>query len=105
MGVPVILTPQSLDDLRAIVIYIAQDSPERARSFGNKLVDKAISVGAMPEKGRIVPELNDPAVREIIHGSYRIIYEVYHDPTVVYVLRFWNSARGTPKVSRSPHIS
>ena len=33
MGVSVILTPQSQDDLRAIVVYIAKDSPERARSF------------------------------------------------------------------------
>lgn len=98
MGVSVILTPQSQDDLRAIVAYIAKDSPERARSFGNLLIDKAISIGPMFERGRIVPELYDPSVREIIHGPYRIIYEVYHDPIVVYVLRFWHAARGKPEI-------
>ena len=27
-----------------------------------------------PESGRIVPEKNDPKVREIILGNYRIVY-------------------------------
>ncbi len=100
MGIPVILTPQSQDDLAHIVRYIAQDSPKRAIAFGNLLIDKALSIGPMPERGRIVPELNDPAVREIVHGSYRIIYEVFRDPAVVYVLRFWHAARGEPYIQR-----
>jgi hypothetical protein len=40
-----------------------------------------------------VPEVNDPAVREVIHGPYRIIYEILHDPDTIYVLRFWHGAR------------
>src|SRR5690349_20518308 len=98
MGFPVILTPQSQADLGGIIRYIAKDSPERAEAFGYLLIDKALSIGSMPEQGRIVPELKDPAVREIVHGSYRIIYELFRDPTVVYVLRFWHAARGTPEI-------
>src|SRR5438034_3780683 len=99
MGFPVIiLTPQSQDDLGTLVRYIARDNPERARSFGNELIDRALSAGAFPELGRIVPESNDPAVREVVHGSYRIIYEVFHDPNVIYVLRFWHAARGVPEI-------
>ena len=48
--------------------------------------------------GRTVPELGDPSVREIIHGSYRIVYELLHDPNAVYVLRFWHGARGAPEI-------
>ena len=81
MGCPVILTPQSQEDLRHIVAYIALDNRERAKTFGYLLIDKALSIGPMPERGRIVPELNDPAVRELIHGSYRIIYEFSADLT------------------------
>ena len=51
MGWPVILTPQSQDDLREIVSYIARDSPDRARRFGNTLIDKALSIGTFPEMG------------------------------------------------------
>jgi plasmid stabilization system protein ParE len=98
MGVPVILTQQSRDDLESIVRRIAEDSPDRAREFGNVLIDKALSLSSFPEKGRIVPELNEPSVREIIHGSYRIIYEFFQDPAAVYVLRFWHAARGVPEL-------
>ncbi len=100
MGHPVILTPQSQDYLREIVRYIAKDSPERARAFGNALIDKALSLETFCERGRVVPELGEASVRELIHGSYRIIYEVFHDPTVVYVLRFWHGARGAPELYR-----
>ena len=99
MGWPVILTPQSQDDLREIVIFIARDNPERARTFGNLLVDRALSIGPHPEKGRVVPELDDPAVREIVYRSYRIIYELVDDPNAVFILRFWHGARGTPEIA------
>jgi len=91
MGLAVILTPQSLEDIQSIVAFIAKDNPERARSFGNELIDKALSLSTLPLRGRVTPELNDSNVREIVHGSYRIIYEVLND--TVYVLRFWHGAR------------
>ena len=102
MGIPVILTQQSRDDLQIIVRRIARDSPDRARAFGNLLIDKALSISSLPERGRIVPELNESSVREIIHGSYRIVYEIFQDPASVYVLRFWHAARGVPNLDRPP---
>jgi toxin ParE1/3/4 len=84
MGFKVILTPQSLDDLKAIVTHIAKDNPERARTFGNELIDRPLSVASFPERGRVVPEIGEPTVREIIHGSYRIIYEIFGDTGSVF---------------------
>jgi len=98
MGCKVILTPQSLDDLEEIVTFIARNNPERARTFGNELIDRALSVATFPEIGRVVPEIGEPAVREIIHGSYRIIYEIFSDRETIYVLRFWHGARGKPEI-------
>ena len=94
MACRVILTPQSRSDLRQIVIFIARHNPARARSFGYELVDRALAIGVFPESGRIVPEIGDPAVREVIHGPYRIIYEIF--PAMIYILRFWHGARGVP---------
>jgi toxin ParE1/3/4 len=88
MGWPVILTPQAQDDLREIVSYTSRDSPERGRKFGNTLIDQALSIGTFPEMGQIVFEVGDPSVREIVRGSYRIIYELLYDPNTVFVLRF-----------------
>ena len=101
MGCQVILTPLSLDDLEEIVTFIANDNPERARTFGNELIDRALSVATFPERGRIVPEIGEPAVREIIHGSYRIIYEIFPGRQTIYVLRFWHGARGEPEIKRA----
>jgi plasmid stabilization system protein ParE len=47
--------------------------------------------------GRVTPEVGDPAVREIAHGAYRIIYELRREPAAIYILRFWHGARGTPE--------
>jgi plasmid stabilization system protein ParE len=71
MGWPVILTPQSLEDLQETISYIARDSPERARKFGNVLIDKAFSIGTFPQMGHVVRELGDPSVREIISDYLR----------------------------------
>jgi toxin ParE1/3/4 len=102
MGFKVILTPQSLSDLESIVTFIAKDNPDRARSFGYELIDRALSVASFPERGRIVPEIGDPSVREIIHGPYRIIYEITSATGSVFVLRFWHGARGKPEITSVP---
>ncbi len=98
MGFKVILTPQSQDDLREIVSFIAQDNPDRAKTFGNELVDHALTLAELPERGRVVPEISEPSVREIVHRPYRIIYEIFPEQNTVYVLRFWHGARGEPEV-------
>jgi plasmid stabilization system protein ParE len=102
MGFKVILTPQSLDDLEEIVTFIAKDNSERARTFGDELIDRALSIAIFPELGRIVPEIGEPTVREIIHGSYRIIYEIFSDGETIFVLRFWHGARGEPEIEPKP---
>jgi len=51
----------------------------------------------MPQRGRILPELGQPDVREILFQSYRIVYRVARKE--VQVLRFWHAARGTPEIS------
>ena len=97
MGCPVIITPTAIRDLERIVRFITRDSPQRAKRFGYALIDAALAIGPYPEMGRVVPEHDDPDVREMIHGSYRIISEVRRAPAAVYVLRFWHAARGTPE--------
>jgi toxin ParE1/3/4 len=95
----VIFGPQSRSDLKSIVGYVraASGSPEVAERFGTALVEKALTLATMPERGRIVPELSLPEVREIIFKSYRIVYRVA--TRQVQVLRFWHAARGTPEIT------
>jgi len=65
--------------LRHIHDYIAQDSPLYARRVSEKLVKKTIGLDELPRKGRMVPELNEDAVRELGLYSYRILYEIKAD--------------------------
>jgi plasmid stabilization system protein ParE len=82
--------------LEEIVRYIARDSPDRACAFGDALVARTKQLADFPESGRVVPEYHDPAAREILHGSYRIIYRLSPDGAAVEVSRFWHAKRGAP---------
>jgi addiction module RelE/StbE family toxin len=98
MGYQVALSTSASRDLRDIVRYISMDSPERAVRFGQFLVSSTKRLADFPEMGRIVPEFDDPSIREIVVRSYRVIYHVDHDDCRVDVARFWHGARGTPEI-------
>ncbi len=68
--------------LRHIHDYIAQDSPMYARRVSEELVRKTIGLDELPRKGRMVPELNEDAVRELGLYSYRILYEIKSDDLI-----------------------
>ena len=61
------------------------------------MVNKALTLSKMPERGRIVPEIQLEEVREIIFKSYRIIYRVHGQQ--VEILRFWHASRGAPEIT------
>lgn len=95
----VVFGRRSRSDLKDLVGYIrrASGAPEVAERFGIGLVRKAVSLSTFPERGRIVPELGLPEVREIIFRSYRIVYRIV--PRQVQILRFWHAARGAPEIN------
>jgi plasmid stabilization system protein ParE len=71
------------------VEYIAQDSLEAAQGFLLNTLEAASSLSILSERGRVVPEVADPAVREV--HKYRLIYEVR--PSQVEILAFLHGAR------------
>lgn len=68
--------------LRHIHDYIAQDSPIYAKRVSEELVRKTLILDALPRQGRIVPELNEDAVRELGLYSYRILYAIKPDDLI-----------------------
>ena len=64
------------EDLSQIHGYIARDSPVYAADFVHRLIAAAESLVEMPEKGRTVPEVRDPSLRELIVGNYRLVYRL-----------------------------
>ena len=75
----VIWSRQSLERLSEIEDFIARDSLERAERFVDYLIERCNSVSRNPQIGRIVPEISNPSIREIIAKKYRIIYKVQQD--------------------------
>ena len=93
MDFKVIISRRAIRDLGQIVRYISFDDPKAAEKFGYALIDEALSLSTFPERGRFVPEFDDGITREIIYGSYRIVYRVDHERKSVSVSRFWHGAR------------
>ena len=75
--------------------YVAQDSPTAAARLLVEALDTAASLATMSERGRRVPELEEPDIRELFVKRYRLIYEVHQ--TEVHVLAFLHGARDFEK--------
>ena len=87
----IIWTKNSLKDLKAINGYISLDSSFYAKCFVTKLIQRVNQLLEFPESGRMVPEKNDPEIRELIEGSYRIFYALRK--AKITILRIHNAAR------------
>ncbi len=70
-------TPQAADDLDAIAEFIGQDSEHYARLFVMDVLQAIERLVDLPRIGRVVPEINDSDIRELVLGSYRIIYRLH----------------------------
>ncbi len=72
----IIWSPLALERVSRITAYISQDNPSAAERWADEVFSRVKQLLTLPESGRIVPEVNDPAIRELIHGNYRIIYRI-----------------------------
>lgn len=66
-------------DLDDLVGYIGRDSVFYARRFGEKVVLATRRLGDFPESGRMIPEVEDKTLREIIVQGYRVMYRLEVD--------------------------
>ena len=90
--VKLVWTELSTEDLKGIFDYIAMDSVRYASITVNKIYNRAQDIIDNPYVGRIVPEMNIKAIREVISGNYRIVYKIINEFQVD-ILRVYHSAR------------
>jgi toxin ParE1/3/4 len=74
----VIWSEPAKEDLKKIFDYIASDSKYYAIKVSQEFVEKSEQLEKLPMIGRIVPELEDSNIRELIIYSYRFVYEISH---------------------------
>jgi len=98
MAFDLIWSPTAKLDLMDIVAFIAEDSSSAAERFVRSLFQVVERLADFPEYGRIVPEFNDPAIREVIRKPCRIVYRLDSNKRNIEIVRVWHSARGTPDI-------
>ncbi len=69
-------TPEALLRLIEMEEFMARDSPVRAEGFVDALVEKTSLILDNPETGRIVPEISNNSIRELLIKNYRVVYRV-----------------------------
>lgn len=63
-------------DLGAIVEYVGQDSLTYAAATAGRIVAAVERLRRHPRLGRLVPEFENPTIRELIVGNYRVVYRL-----------------------------
>lgn len=98
MGFQVILSRLAEADLDDVIAYISKDNPPAAIRVAEAIVAHLRVLEKFPRFGRVVPEFDRDDLREIIHGAYRVIYQVNETDQRIEVARIWHAARGTPEL-------
>jgi toxin ParE1/3/4 len=81
--------------LRDINTFIARSSPQYAKKIVDRLTRRSQQIATFPRSGRVVPEANDVNIREVLEGSYRIIYHLLDDE--IDIIAVVHSARPWPE--------
>jgi addiction module RelE/StbE family toxin len=92
--VQIVWTEKARWDLREIVRYLRQYSPEAAERTSKRITASTRRLAEFPLSGRAVPELPDTDFRELIVGDYRVVYEPSGD--TVEILSVLHSRRLMP---------
>jgi toxin ParE1/3/4 len=87
----VVWTEHARQMLDEAVAYIAQDAQPAAERLLSEALDAASSLDVFSERGRIVPELDQPNIRQLLVQRYRLLYEVTRSE--VHILAFVHGAR------------
>ena len=72
--VKIIWTNRSLADFQETGDYISRDSVQYARLTLERIISITGFLESNPFIVRNVPEINETSIRELITGSYRLIY-------------------------------
>lgn len=78
---------RSQSDLQSIYEFVRRDSPDAALALMARLISSVRRLEEFPLSGRIVPEFRRRNMREVIVGSFRVVYEVAGEEVGVVTVR------------------
>ena len=87
----VVWAESARDALDEVIEYIAHDSQDAAVHVLDEALRAGASLATLSERGRIVAELNEPTIRELLVFKYRLMYKV--EDRRVLILAFLRGGR------------
>lgn len=98
MAYRLIWAPSARLDLKELASYIGESRPRASASFVKNVFCAVEHLADFPKSGRVVPEFDDPNIREVIRKPCRIVYRVKPQRRIVEIVRIWHAARGIPQL-------
>lgn len=89
----VVLSDLAEADLESIAVWIARDSPTRARTFVRELRHLCESFSVHPKRAPVARIVDGRELRRAVHGSYLVYIEVDDRRDEVTVVRVVHGAR------------
>jgi len=87
------------NDLKEIIEFISAENPGNALKILKNIKEKASNLYTLPERGRVVPELQDQGIlqyRELVIPPWRLIYRIAEHE--IYVLSIIDSRRNVEDI-------
>ncbi|WP_416864266.1 MAG: type II toxin-antitoxin system RelE/ParE family toxin [Imperialibacter sp.] len=69
-------TREAIENIHELREHFEPRSLRYAEQLTDQIFEKAEILIQFPQIGRVVPEIDNPAIRELIYKSYRIIYTI-----------------------------
>ena len=99
------LSPLAIDDVREIVVYIAEDNPTAAKDVGNAIYSRIEELSNLPKMGALlssrIPVRTD--YRYLVCGKYLVFYRI--EGQFVSVYRVLNGMRDYMSILFSDDLS
>jgi toxin ParE1/3/4 len=80
-------SPLALERVADLAWFVAEDRPHAADRWVEEIFAAVERSSGYPVSGRSVPEANRKDLREVLHGSFRIIYRVEGNQVSVLTFR------------------
>jgi plasmid stabilization system protein ParE len=71
--------------------YEGEGVPHVGKKLISSIIEHIQTLRNNPDIGRMVPEFDDPKIRELIHSPFRVVY--LRENTSIHVIRVWRSER------------
>lgn len=88
----ILISSSAINDFEGIKEYYTDEGvPHIGRQFVASIVEHIQTLRDNPDIGRVVPEFDEPKIRELIHPPFRVVY--LRESSSIHVIRVWRSER------------